>query len=80
MLFAENLLKDSLFVVIMKIYFFINIIHNSAIFFLVRKFYTLRCISESIYVDMRCFGVSWVFSKQKIPLSMDKSQKCHFNI
>ena len=34
MLFAENLLKDSFFVVIVRIYFFINIIHNSAIFFL----------------------------------------------
>ncbi len=80
MLSAENLLKDSFLLSLCEYTFFINIIHNSAIFFLVRKFYMLRCISEALYVDMRCFGVSWVFSKQKIPLSMDKSQKCHFNI
>ena len=40
---------------------------NSAVFFLVRKFYTLRCLFGVLYVDMRCFGVSWVFSKHKIP-------------
>ena len=40
---------------------------NSAAFFLVRKFYMLRCLFGTLYVDMRCFGVSWVFSKHKIP-------------
>lgn len=40
---------------------------NSAVFFLVRKFYMLRCLFGTLYVDMRCFGVSWVFSKHKIP-------------
>ena len=40
---------------------------NSAAFFLVRKFYMLRCLFGALYVDMRCFGVSWVFSKHKIP-------------
>mgnify|MGYP006979513840 CR=1 FL=1 len=40
---------------------------NSAVFFLVRKFYMLRCLFGALYVDMRCFGVSWVFSKHKIP-------------
>ena len=53
---------------------------NSTVFFLVRKFYMLRCLLGALYVDMRCFGISWVFSKHKIPISMDKSQKCHFNI
>ena len=36
---------------------------NSAVFFLVRNFYMLRCLFGALYVDMRCFGVSWVFSK-----------------
>ena len=27
----------------------------------------LRCLLGALYVDMRCFGVSWVFSKHKIP-------------
>jgi len=27
----------------------------------------LRCLFGALYVDMRCFGVSWVFSKHKIP-------------
>ena len=40
---------------------------NSAVFFLVRKFYMLRCLFGALYVDMRCFGISWVFSKHKIP-------------
>ena len=40
---------------------------NPAVFFLVRKFYMLRCLFGVLYVDMRCFGVSWVFSKHKIP-------------
>ena len=40
---------------------------NSAVFFLVRKFYMLRCLFGTLYVDMRCFGVSWFFSKHKIP-------------
>ena len=40
---------------------------NSAVFFLVRKFYMLRCLFGTLYVDMRCFGVSWVFSKHEIP-------------
>ena len=40
---------------------------NSVAFFLVRKFYMLGCLSGALYVDMRCFGVSWVFSKHKIP-------------
>lgn len=40
---------------------------NSAVFFLVRKFYMLRCLFGALYVDMRCFGVSWFFSKHKIP-------------
>ena len=44
-----------------------NNILNSAVFFLVRKFYMLRCLLGTLYVDMRCFGVSWVFSKHKIP-------------
>ncbi len=39
---------------------------NSAAFFLVRKFYMLRCLFGALYVDMRCFGVSWLFSKHKI--------------
>ena len=45
---------------------FLNIL-NSAVFFLVRKFYMLRCLFGTLYVDMRCFGVSWFFSKHKIP-------------
>ena len=45
---------------------FVNCI-NSAALFLVRKFYMLRCLFEALYVDMRCFGVSWVFSKHKSP-------------
>ncbi len=40
---------------------------NSAVFFLVRKFYMLRCLFGALYVDMRCFGVFGVFSKHKIP-------------
>ena len=40
---------------------------NSAVFFLVRKFYILRRHFGALYVDMRCFGVSWLFSKHKIP-------------
>ena len=40
---------------------------NSAAFFLVRKFYMLRCLFGTLYVDMRCFGVSCFFSKHKIP-------------
>ena len=40
---------------------------NSAVFFLVRKFYMLRHLLGALYVDMRCFGVSWLFSKHKIP-------------
>ena len=40
---------------------------NSAVFFLVRKFYMLRCLFGALYVDMRCFGVSWVFSNHEIP-------------
>ena len=36
-------------------------------YFFVRKFYILRCLFGALYVDMRCFGVSWVFSKHKIP-------------
>ena len=40
---------------------------NSAVFFLVRKFYMLRCLFGTLYVDMRCFGVSCFFSKHKIP-------------
>ena len=31
------------------------------------KFYMLRCLFEALYVDMRCFGVSWVFSKHDPP-------------
>ena len=31
------------------------------------KIYMLRCLFGALYVDMRCFGVSWVFSKHKIP-------------
>ena len=27
----------------------------------------LRCLFEALYVDMRRFGVSWAFSKHKIP-------------
>ena len=27
----------------------------------------LRCLFGALYVDMRCFGVSWVFSKHTIP-------------
>ena len=48
---------------------FVEIINtlNSAVFFLVRKFYMLRCLFGTLYVDMRCFGVSWFFSKHKIP-------------
>ena len=44
-----------------------NVSLNPAVFFLVRKFYMLRCLFGVLYVDMRCFGVSWVFSKHKIP-------------
>ena len=40
---------------------------NSAVFFLVRKIYMLRCLFGTLYVDMRCFGVSCFFSKHKIP-------------
>ena len=40
---------------------------NSAVFFLVRKFYMLRCLFGALYVDMRCFGVSWGLSKHEIP-------------
>ena len=40
---------------------------NSAALFLVRKFYMLRCLLGALCVDMRCFGVFWVFSKHKIP-------------
>jgi len=40
---------------------------NSAVFFLVRKFYMLRCLLGALYFDMRRFGVFWVFSKHKIP-------------
>ena len=40
---------------------------NSAVLFLVRKFYMLRRLFGALYVDMRCFGVSWLFSKHKIP-------------
>ena len=40
---------------------------NSAVFFFVRKFYMLRRLFGALYVDMRCFGVSWLFSKHKIP-------------
>ncbi len=39
---------------------------NSAVFFLVRKFYMLRRLLGALYVDMRRFGVSWLFSKHKI--------------
>ena len=39
----------------------------SAAFFLVRKFYMLRCLLGALYFDMRRFGVFWVFSKHKIP-------------
>ena len=27
----------------------------------------LRRLFGALYVDMKCFGVSWVFSKHKIP-------------
>ena len=40
---------------------------NSAVFFLVRKFYMLRCLFGALYVDMRCFGVFGVFSKHTPP-------------
>ena len=40
---------------------------NSAVFFLVRKFYMLRCLFGTLYVDMRCFGVSWFFLSIKSP-------------
>ena len=40
---------------------------NSAVFFLVRKFYMLRRLFGALYVGMRCFGVSWLYSKHKIP-------------
>ena len=45
----------------------LDVFLNSAVFFLVRKFYMLRCLFGTLYVEMRCFGVSWVFSKHKIP-------------
>ena len=48
---------------------------NSAVFFLVRNFYMLRCLLGALYVDMRCFGVSWVFSKHKRPKPMGKYEK-----
>ena len=51
--------------ILKEISFIINL--NSAVFFLVRKFYMLRCLFGTLYVDMRCFGVSWFFSKHKIP-------------
>ena len=40
---------------------------NSAVFFLVRKFYMLRCLFGTLYVDMRCFGVSCFFLSIKSP-------------
>ena len=50
-----------------KIHYFVVKYLNSAVFFLVRKFYMLRCLLGALYFDMRRFGVFWVFSKHKIP-------------
>ena len=52
--------------ILMRLPWFIYFL-NSAVFFLVRKFYMLRCLFGTLYVDMRCFGVSCFFSKHKIP-------------
>ena len=40
---------------------------NSAAFFLVRRFYVLRCLFGALYAVMRFFGASWVLSGHKIP-------------
>ncbi len=40
---------------------------NSAAFFLVRRFYVLRCLFGALYVDMRFFGASWVLPRHEIP-------------
>lgn len=40
---------------------------NSAAFFLVRRFYMLRCLFGALYVDMRIIGASWVLPKHEIP-------------
>ena len=40
---------------------------NSAAFFLVRRFYMLRCLFGALYAVMRFFGASWVLSGHKIP-------------
>ena len=40
---------------------------NSAAFFLVRRFYMLRCLFGALYVVMRIFGASWVLPRHEIP-------------
>ena len=40
---------------------------NSAAFFLVRRFYMLRCLFVALYVVMRIIGASWVLSMHEIP-------------
>ena len=40
---------------------------NSAAFFLVRRFYMLRCLFGALYVDTRIFGASWVLPGHEIP-------------
>ena len=45
---------------------FFNIL-NSAAFFLVRRFYMLRCLFGALYAVMRFFGASWVLPKHEIP-------------
>ena len=45
---------------------FINLL-NSAAFFLVSRFYMLRCLFEALYADMRFFGASWVLPGHEIP-------------
>ena len=39
----------------------------SAAFFLVRRFYMLRCLFGALYVVMRFFVASWVLPGHEIP-------------
>ena len=47
--------------------FAVNILLNSAAFFLVRRFYVLRCLFWALYAVMRIFGASWVLPGHEIP-------------
>ena len=63
--FWPNLMSIPVGYAFMRVFYVYSL--NSAVFFLVRKFYMLRCLFGTLYVDMRCFGVSCFFSKHKIP-------------